>query len=222
MTYFYSLTASTPSGGGNINWTGNQSKSVQTNANISDVHTFTPNTANQAWLTFTRAMGGRVLIPVKGPGIANPRQFRLELPDPGTGRTALSKLGAGFSTGNPNAGPVTGSDNYELRDVVSMTKGKHNLSLGGEFALDKTMFEANLNNYGDVSFSTSAPTSTGITLADFVTGQISAFEQDTTYIDAPEHVAHRDVCAGQLPHHVPFHGQPWSPVGHRYASRRPP
>ncbi len=63
-----------------------------------------------------------------------------------------------------------------------MTKGKHNLSLGGEFALDKTMFVANLNNYGDVSFSTSAPTSTGNAIADFITGQISAFEQDSTYI----------------------------------------
>ena len=63
-----------------------------------------------------------------------------------------------------------------------MTKGKHNLSLGGEFALDKTMFAANLNNYGDVGFSTSAPTSTGNAIADFITGQISSFEQDSTYI----------------------------------------
>ena len=66
--------------------------------------------------------------------------------------------------------------------MVSMTKGKHSLSLGGEFALDKTMFDANLNNYGDVTFSTSAPTTTGNAIADFVTGQISAFEQDTPYI----------------------------------------
>ena len=60
VTYFFISTASTPSGGGNINWTGNQSDSDQTNANISEVHTFSPSTANQAWLTFTRAMGGRV------------------------------------------------------------------------------------------------------------------------------------------------------------------
>jgi hypothetical protein len=180
VTYFYSKTASTPSGGGNINWTGNQSKSVQTNANISDVHTFTPNTANQAWLTFTRAMGGRSLIPVKGPANQTLASFGSNFLIQGpAGLPYLT--GAGFQTGNPNAGPITGSENYELRDVVSMTKGKHNLSLGGEFALDQTMFEANLNNYGDVTFSTSAPTSTGVTLADFDAGQISAFEQDTTY-----------------------------------------
>ena len=180
VTYFYTNTASTPSGGGNINWTGNQSRSKQTNANISDVHTFSPSTANQLWLTFTRAMGGRVLIPVTGPGNQTLGSFGSNFLIQGpAGLPYLN--GAGFSTGNPNAGPVTGSDNYELRDVVSMTKGKHNLSIGGEYALDKTMFEANLNNYGDVGFSTSAPTSTGVAIADFVTGQISSFEQDTTY-----------------------------------------
>ena len=65
--------------------------------------------------------------------------------------------------------------------MVSLTKGKHNLALGGEFALDKTMFLANLNNYGEITFSTSAPTSTGVALADFMTGQFSGFEQDAPY-----------------------------------------
>ncbi|MGO9636379.1 MAG: carboxypeptidase regulatory-like domain-containing protein [Terracidiphilus sp.] len=181
VTYFYANTATTPSGGGNINWTGNQSRSKQTNANISDVHTFSTSTANQAWLTFTRAMGGRVLIPVTGPANQTLASFGSNFLIQGpAGLPYLT--GAGFQTGNPNAGPVTGSDNYELRDVVSITKGKHNLSLGGEYALDKTMFAANLNNYGDVTFSTSAPTSTGVAIADFDTGQISAFEQDSTYI----------------------------------------
>ena len=181
VTYFYINTASTPSGGGNINWTGNQSRSRQTNANISDVHTFNASTANQAWLTFTRAMGGRVLIPVTGPGNQTLASFGSNFLIQGpAGLPYLN--GAGFSTGNPNAGPVTGSNNYELRDVVTITKGKHNLSIGGEFALDQTMFAANLNNYGDVGYSTSAPTSTGVAIADFITGQINSFEQDTTYI----------------------------------------
>jgi hypothetical protein len=179
--YFFIRTTSTPSGGGNINWTGNQSAANQTNANVSDVHTFTANLTNQTWLTFTRAMGGRALIPVTGPANQTLASFGSNFLIQGpAGLPYLN--GAGFSTGNPNAGPITGSDNYELRDVVSMTKGKHSLSLGGEFALDKTMFAANLNNYGDVGFSTSAPTSTGNAIADFITGQASSFEQDTTYI----------------------------------------
>jgi hypothetical protein len=181
VTYFFVKTTSTPSGGGNILWTGVQSHSAQTNANISDVHTFSPTVANQTWLTFTRAMGGRTMVPV----IGQPNQTLASFGSNFTiqGPPALPQLtGAGFNTGNPNAGPVTGSDNYELRDMVTLTKGKHNLSLGGEFALDKTMFLANLNNYGEITFSTSAPTSTGVALADFMTGQISAFEQDSPYV----------------------------------------
>ena len=181
-TFFFIKTASTPSGGGNINWTGNQSAAAQTNVNLSDVHTFTPNLANQAWLTFTRAMGGRTLIPVTGPANQTLSSFGSNFKIQGPAGLPYLNVAAGFNTGNPNAGPVTGSDNYELRDVVSMTRGKHNLSLGGEFALDKTMFLANLNNYGDVSFATSAPTSTGNAIADFIAGQTSAFEQDSTYV----------------------------------------
>jgi outer membrane receptor protein involved in Fe transport len=44
------------------------------------------------------------------------------------------------------------------------------------------VFLANLNNYGDVGFSTSAPTTTGNAIADFVAGQTSSFEQDSTYV----------------------------------------
>ena len=181
VTYFFVKTTSTPSGGGNVLWTGVQSHAAQTNTNISDVHTFSPTLANQAWLTFTRAMGGRTMIPVTGPANQTLASFGSNFQIQGP--ASLPQLtGAGFNTGNPNAGPVTGSDNYELRDMISLTKGKHNFALGGEFALDKTMFLANLNNYGTISFSTSAPTSTGVALADFLTGQINAFEQDSPYV----------------------------------------
>ena len=164
-----------------MNWTGVQSASAQTNANVSDVHTFTSNLANQTWLTFTRAMGGRVMIPVTGPANQTLASFGSNFLIQGPNALPQLSVSGGFNTGNPNAGPVTGSDNYELRDMVTLTKGKHNLSVGGEFALDKTMFLANLNNYGEITFSTSAPTSTGVSLADFMTGQFSGFEQDAPY-----------------------------------------
>jgi Carboxypeptidase regulatory-like domain len=187
-TYFFVKTKSTPSGGGNINWTGNQSAAAQTNVTLADVHTFSGSTANQTWLTFTRAMGGRALIPVTGPANQTLASFQTtNTTNPfvidGPAGLPYLNLGSGaFQTGNPNAGPVTGSDNYELRDVVSLTKGKHSLAIGGEFALDKTMFLANLNNYGDVNFTNSAPTSTGNVFSDFVTGQTASFEQDSHYV----------------------------------------
>ena len=181
-TYFFIKTKSTPSGGGNINWTGNQSAAAQTNVTLANVHTFSASTANQTWLTFTRAMGGRALIPVTGPANQTLGSFGSNFLIQGPAGLPYLNITSTFNTGNPNAGPVTGSDNYELRDVVSLTKGKHSLFVGGEFALDKTMFLANLNNYGDVTFATSAPTSTGNAIGDFVTGQTSAFEQDSTYV----------------------------------------
>jgi len=181
VTYYYNKSKSTPSGGGNVLWTGVQSASAQTNAIIAEVHNFSPNTANQGWITFTRAMGGRVLLPVVGPASQTLASFGSNfLIDGPNGLPQLT--GAGFNTGNPNAGPVTGSDNYELRDVVTLNKGKHNLSLGGEFGLDKTMFLANLNNYGEITFAASAPTSTDNPMSDYIAGQTSGFEQDAPYV----------------------------------------
>ena len=43
------------------------------------------------------------------------------------------------------------------------------------------MFAANLDNFGVFNFSSSAPTTTGNALSDFVTGQVSSMEQDTPY-----------------------------------------
>ncbi len=43
------------------------------------------------------------------------------------------------------------------------------------------MFDANLLNFGSISFATSAPTSTGNVTSDWVTGQASSTEQDSPY-----------------------------------------
>jgi hypothetical protein len=182
VTYFFVRTLQGPNGGGNVPWTINQSAANQTNTIISEVHTFSPSTANQAWLTFTRAAGGRVNLPEFGPSTQNlatyGSNFVIQGPD---ALPSFAPSGA-FSASTTNAGPFTGSDNYELRDMVSFTKGKHSLFVGGEFALDKTMFYADLLNFGSLTFSTTAPTSTGNVFSDWVTGQASSFEQDSPYV----------------------------------------
>ena len=65
--------------------------------------------------------------------------------------------------------------------MVSMTKGKHSLDFGGELSLEKNMIVGNLYNFGIFNFASSAPTTTGNALSDFVTGQVSTMEQDTPY-----------------------------------------
>ena len=179
-TYFYSKYVVGNSPGGNIPWTINNNVSASTNLNLSDVHSFSATTANQTWLTFTRAAGGRVNLPVTGPAsqtlTSYGSNFLLQGPP-----SLPNIIETNFSATATNAGPFTGSDNYELRDMVSLVKGKHSLFIGGEFALDKTMFDANLLNFGQLSFATSAPTSTGNVTSDWVTGQASATEQDSPY-----------------------------------------
>jgi hypothetical protein len=180
-TFFFIRTVQGNNPGGNVPWTINQSAANQYNINVSDVHTFSPTTTNQFWLTFTRAAGGRVNLPVTGPSTQTlatyGSNFLIQGPN------ALPNFGPAnsFSATTTNAGPFTGSNNYELRDMVSLVKGRHTLSVGGEFALDKTMFWADLLNFGTIGFATSAPTSTSNVFSDWVTGQASSFEQDTPY-----------------------------------------
>ncbi len=176
VTYFFVKTTQKAFGNGPLPWDINQSYTNQTNANVSEVHTFGARTANQAWLTFTRAAGGRVNLPTTNLGQLG-SDFTIQ------GPSALPELNVSgyFNVGGALAGPVTTSDFYSLRDMVTMTKGKHTLVFGGELALDKGMFAGNLYNFGVFTFQSSAPTSTGNALADFVTGQVNTMEQDTPY-----------------------------------------
>ena len=179
-TYFFSRNVIGASPGGNIPWTINQVGTNGTNVNLSDVHSFTSNVANQTWLTFTRAIGGRVNLPFTGPASQTLASYGSNFLIQGP--PALPNIAeTNFSATTTNAGPVTGSDNYELRDMVSFSKGRHTLNIGGEFALDKTMFFADLLNFGSISFATSAPTTTSNVTSDWVTGQASSTEQDSPY-----------------------------------------
>lgn len=176
VTYFFVKTTQNAFGGGPFRWSVNQSFTDQTNANISEIHTFGPTIANQAWVSFTRAAGGRVNLPTTNIGQLG-SDFTIQ------GPSALPQLNVSgyFNVGGALAGPVTTSDFYSLRDMITMSKGKHTLVYGGEFALDKGMFSANLYNFGIFTFQSSSPTSTGNALADFVTGQVNTMEQDTPY-----------------------------------------
>jgi Carboxypeptidase regulatory-like domain len=181
-TYFFSRNVLGNSPGGNVPWTINQNASDGTNINLSDVHTFSPTTANQTWLTFTRAAGGRVNLPFTGPASQTLASYGSNFLIQGPPALPSFAPSGAFSATTTNAGPFTGSDNYELRDMVSIVKGKHTVAIGGEFALDKTMFFADLLNFGSISFATSAPTTTGNVFSDWVTGQASSAEQDSPYV----------------------------------------
>jgi hypothetical protein len=55
------------------------------------------------------------------------------------------------------------------------------LVYGGEMFLDHIYTVGDIDNYGSFAFSTSGPTTTGNTLADFITGSVASMEQDSPY-----------------------------------------
>ena len=177
-TYFYLKSTQNANGSStpNLIWDINQSYSKQQVLNLNDVHSFNPATINQVWFNFTRVAGGRVNLPQISLGDLG-SNFNIQ------GPKALPQLTVSgyFGVGGALAGPVTTTDFYSLRDLVSMTKGKHSINFGAELALDKNMIVGNLYNFGVFSFQTSAPTTTGNALGDFVTGQVNTMEQDTPY-----------------------------------------
>ena len=60
----------------------------------------------------------------------------------------------GFTLTQAITGPKAGANVYGVRDVLSTTRGKHSLYLGGEAGLEKDFQLTSLNNYGTFTFST--------------------------------------------------------------------
>jgi hypothetical protein len=176
VSYFYLKTKQNAFGNGNIPYMVNQSFAKQNEVNLSDIHTFNNTTINQGWFTLTRVAGGRVNLPTIGAedlGSSFTTQGPKTLPD--------VSISGYFSAGGALAGPVSDTTFLSLRDMVSKTRGKHTLDFGGEVSLEKDPFRGNLDNFGIFNFVSSAPTTTGNALSDFVTGQVNTMEQDTPY-----------------------------------------
>jgi Carboxypeptidase regulatory-like domain len=176
-SFFYLNTLQDAYGNGSIPYMTNQSFSQQYDTNVSDVHIINPSMADQTWLTFTRVAGGRINLPSTGLetfGSDYRTQGPQTLPD-------ISVSGY-FSAGGALAGPVSNTNFYSIRNVLSMTKGKHSLDIGGEFSLEKDALAGNLDNFGIFTFNpTGFPGTTGNALSDFMLGQVNSMEQDTPY-----------------------------------------
>jgi hypothetical protein len=103
----------------------------------------------EAWFTFTRAAGGRVNLPTTSITDLG-SSFALQGP-PSLPQLTVSGY---FSVGGALAGPVSNTDFYSLRDIVSTTKGKHSFIYGAEMSLEKDVFAGNLDNFGVFTFTT--------------------------------------------------------------------
>ena len=165
---------------GNVPWDVQQYNWRQQNLNLSDTWTATPSLVNQAWVSYTRNLGGRLNTP----------------------GTSLGDLGSAFNVQGPHslpqitvtnfftaasaiAGPKAGTNFYSVRDMISYTHGRHTIAFGAEESLDKDVQQTLLNNYGVFGFnsttvkdSVSGASITVPALVNFEMGLATSVSQD--------------------------------------------
>jgi hypothetical protein len=169
-SYYETAGSNTIQPAGNLPWSTQSFNWRQQNVNISDTWTISPNIVNQFWVSYTRNFGGRLNLPGMSLGDLG-STFRPQ----GTPSLPQITVTGYFTLGQSIAGPVAGTNFYSTRDVVSLTRGRHTLKLGGELSLNKDIQQTLLNNYGVFSFS---GTKTANAFADFLTGLPVTMNQD--------------------------------------------
>ena len=83
-----------------------------------------------------------------------------------------------FNLNSAIPGPVAGSNQYQFRDVFSISSTRHSLRVGGEAILEKMVHDTLLNNYGAFNFTTTNPRGTKNATADFLLGFPATMNQD--------------------------------------------
>jgi hypothetical protein len=170
LSYFETAGHNAIPGGGNLIWSTQNFDWRQHNANASDTYTISPTMVNQVWLSFTRNFGGRMSTPQES--LAN---FGSSFQVQGTPSLPQIAVTNYFTLGQAISGPVAGTNFYSIRDVLSWTKGKHTLKLGGELSLDKDIQQTLLNNYGVFAFNGKKSKDN---LADYMLGLPATMNQD--------------------------------------------
>ena len=159
---------------GNLPWSRRAFDWTQQNFNIADTWTVSPTLINQVRLTYVRNFGGRINSPEQS--IADyGSKFQVQ------GTPALPNISVSgyFTLGQAIAGATAGSNYYGMRELLSWTKGRHYLKIGGEFSLEKNIHDTLLNNYGTFAFTGAK---SGNAVADFILGLPATMNQDAPIV----------------------------------------
>jgi len=155
---------------GNLPWANREFTWDQQNYNVSHLWTLRGNIVNEGRVTYVRSFGGRLNTPEIALDDLD-SNYRIQ------GPKSLPQISVSgyFSLTSAIAGPVAGSHLTQLRDTLSLNRGRHSVRVGGEFSYEAITHDTTLNNYGTFVFD---GTRTGNAFADFLTGQLRRFNQD--------------------------------------------
>ena len=165
---------------GNIPWVSRDFNWRQYNYNVNETWIVSPIMINQVTASYVRNFGGRVNTPAVSLGDLGSK-YQIQ------GAPSLPQISVSgrFNLTSAIPGPVAGSNQYQLRDVLSLSSTRHSLRVGGEVILEKMIHDTLLNNYGTFSFTTTNPRGTKNATADFLLGLPATMNQDapTTKVD---------------------------------------
>lgn len=165
---------------GNVPWVDRRFGWNQYNYGASDTWIVTPTKINEFRVAYIRNFGGRVNLPQISLGDLGSK-FTIQ----GTPSLPQIQVTGRFNLNSALAGPIAGSNQYQVRDTFSMNTTRHSIRLGGEATLEKMIHDALLTNYGDFRFTTTNPRGTKNAVADWLLGLASTMNQDapTTKVD---------------------------------------
>ena len=183
-SYFFARGSDHDPLGGDLAWTDRIFTWDQHNANVSDLWTIGRSMVNELHFTFVHNVGGRVNTPevsIADYGSSFVMQGAPALP--------LIDVSGYFQLDTPIAGTRAGGNTYQIRNVLSMDKGKHALHFGGTFFRESLAHFTTLDNYGEFQFDGDF---TGDGFADFLLGLPTRIDQDapidkyddSTYVSA--------------------------------------
>jgi carboxypeptidase family protein/TonB-dependent receptor-like protein len=140
---------------------------------LGDVYTFSATTVNSLHLNATRFRIHR------GPpdNYIGDKTVGINISGATTPNILSETISGYFSTGGPGAPLKVVNDSYQLADDVDLIRGRHHISLGGEYFRNQ-INEANVyTSNGGFNFNGQI---TGDALADFMLGRLSSYQQSTT------------------------------------------